>query len=341
MPDQHPKEGRQKHPMLIIGGSIAAIAILLLAAYLYWEYDFGHPSTEDAYVGAHAVLITPQVDGQVIAVAVQNNQHVNVGDLLFQIDPRPFEAAVTKARNELLLTAQTLEVQRANIAAAQAKVEEHEASVSLAEDEYTRTAKLAAQGNISQIQAIQRRDELLEERALLNDYRARLEVALRELGNEEVQQARLDQAVQNLNLAELGLAWTTVSAPSAGYVTQFDMRVGEVVTSGTALFPLIEDQNWWVDANFKEAKLANITPGQPAEVTLDMYPDQRFTGTVESVSSASASSFSLLPPQNTTGNWVKVSQRIPVRVRLEPPPTASPFRMGASATVTINTEAKP
>jgi membrane fusion protein (multidrug efflux system) len=154
----------------------------------------------------------------------------------------------------------------------------------------------------------------------------------------EVREARIATAQADVALAKLNLEWTRVPAPADGYVTQLSLRIGDVVKPQEQLFPFIESTNWWVEANFKETAVALIEPGMRATVTVDIYGDRKFEGKVESISRGAAASFSLLPPQNTTGNWVKVTQRIPVRVRILEQDPQYPFRLGASAAVSIDIE---
>lgn len=324
--------------ILIIGISIGVGALLLLAAYFYWEYDFGHPTTDDAYLQANVIWITPQVSGQVVEIHVEDNQIVKTGDALFDIDDRAYSAELGRANSELALVKQSIEVDRAGVEAAEALVEEQKAALNLATERYERTQQLVARGNASKIKGIQERDEMLEARAVLADSEARLDVAREQLGTPEEQQARIEKAEAAVTLAQLNLGWTRVTAPSDGHVTRFTLRAGQYVSPDQAVFPLVESNEWWVQANFKETKLANMRVGQKAEVKIDTYGNKVFTGTVESISAASAASFSLLPPQNTTGNWVKVTQRIPVRIRMEQALAGSPFRIGASCVVTVNTE---
>jgi membrane fusion protein (multidrug efflux system) len=136
--------------------------------------------------------------------------------------------------------------------------------------------------------------------------------------------------------ARLNLSWTQVRAPVAGILSGLELRPGSTVASGQPLFALVDTSTWWINANFKETDLRHIEPGRPADITVDMYPGKHFHGVVDSISPASGSAFSLLPPENATGNWVKVTQRIPVRVRVLDPDPAHPLRIGASSSVTVD-----
>ncbi len=153
-------------------------------------------------------------------------------------------------------------------------------------------------------------------------------------------QEQLEVAEAALTEAKLNLGFTNVTAPADGYVTNFTLRVGSTVTPGIALFSIIENNQWWVDANYKETQLERIQPGQAATIYLDMYSNHKFIGHVDQISAGSGAVFSLLPPENATGNWVKVTQRFPVKVLIDNPDINFPLRMGASATVTIDTTSK-
>lgn len=156
------------------------------------------------------------------------------------------------------------------------------------------------------------------------------------IANLKVAQSQFDAAKANLEQAKLNLRYTTVTAPTSGKITNFNIREGDIVSVDQPLFALIDDEEFWADANFKETEMAKIKSGQNATIVTDLYPDHTFHGFVESISGGAGSAFSLLPPQNTTGNWVKVTQRVPVKVRITNADTKYPLRVGVSATVTIS-----
>ena len=170
--------------------------------------------------------------------------------------------------------------------------------------------------------------------------KAALDETIINQGSLAVREARVTSAQADVALAKRNVEWTRVLAPADGYVTQFSLRVGDVVKPQEQLFPFIESANWWVEANFKETDVALIEPGMRVVVTVDIYGDKEFEGRVESLSRGAAASFSLLPPQNTTGNWVKVTQRIPVRIRMSKQDPKYPFRLGASVTASVDTESQ-
>ncbi len=311
-------------------------AVLAIGSYLYWAYEASHPSTQDAYLRAHYVWIAPRVSGQVIKIKVQDNQPVKAGDVLVEVDPRPFAAELTKAQSKLKLVRQSIVVQRATVEAAEARVKEQQARLDAARAESERVAKLVRRGDEPEIRGIQLEDQSTAAASALEDQIAELDVAKSQLGPEAIQQARVDQAQAAADLAQLNLDWTKIRAPADGWVTRVNLRVGDVVTLGQNLFPLVESDYWWVQANYKETQLEGIEPGMPARITIDIYGNRPFSGTVETIAPASAASFTLLPPENTTGNWVKVTQRIPVRIRMEPMDPDWPYRLGASVTATVD-----
>ncbi len=252
----------------------AAIGLVVLAAgvgaYAYWSYATLHPSTDNAYVEADVVRIAPLVTGPVTEVAAQENATVKAGDVLFKIDPAPFEAALTAAK----------------------------ARLTLAQQQPSQGPQAAAS------------------------------------------KAAVDQAQAAVDQAQLELDRATVKAPVDGIVGKVRIRPGSLAQAGVALFPLVDTSRWWVEANFKETDLNRLTAGQPATVTIDLYPSHSFKGDVQSISPASGVAFSLLPPENATGNWVKVTQRFPVRVSLTVGAGDPPLRIGASATITVDTTGK-
>jgi membrane fusion protein (multidrug efflux system) len=271
---------------------VVVISLIALSILAYWRYEVIHPSTDNAYVQANIINISPQVSGRVNHIYVQNHQHVNAGDLLFTIDAEPFTIALEQA---------------------QALAEQHAAEAQNAHLDSERAIKLAKKGVLSQQAA--------------DDAAAKISTA----------EAALKAAQADVDQAKLNLRYTKVTAPAAGSVENFTLRIGDVLTANTIVFAIIDDSQWWVDANYNEDDLERIRIGQPAKVEVDMYPSKSFKGTVESISSGSGTTFSLLPPENATGNWVKITQRFPVRIRLLDIPKDTPPRVGASATVIIDT----
>lgn len=269
---------------------IAAIALLCAITMIYWIYGQFHTSTDNAYVNANVVQMASRVSGQIQRLYVSNNQYVQEGQLLLDLDPDTFQVAVDQAKAQL-------EVSGANLKLAQATENRTHALVK-------RKVASAQEGDNTE---------------------ASLQSA----------NANLQLAQANLKQAELNLRYTKIFAPTSGWITNFSIRQGDVVTANQSLFALVSDKEFWVDANFKETELTHLHTGQHATVQVDMYPQYQFKGVVQSISAGSGAVFSLLPPENATGNWVKVTQRIPVRIQITNPNPKVPLRIGTTATVTI------
>lgn len=271
------------------------IAAFFILSALFWFgmkiYGYFYISTDNAYVNANVVQIAPRITGQVTHLFVVNNQFVQKGERLFEIDPVPFQNALAKAQAQYAIS---------------------KAALINAEATAARTVTLAKQKFVS----TQEKDNVTTV----------LETA----------QASLNLAKATLDQAQLDYSWTTVTAPSSGWVTNVSLRPGDVVAANQPLFALISDGEFWVDANFKETELEDIRADQRAVIHIDMYPGVTFKGVVRSISGGTGSAFSLLPPQNATGNWVKITQRIPVRIRILNPDPAYPLRIGTSASVRIS-----
>jgi len=326
--------------------NLRTIAIVLVLAsvgavggWRYYAYGVRHPSTADAYVGMHLVHIAPQLSGPLKEVLVRNNQSVKAGQLLVVIDPAPFELAVAQAEAKLQQVKDSVAAADAQVDAAKARVQGAEATWRESERHAQRIHDLVTKGMGSKDEGDAAEQARLDAADALDAARADLTAARSQRGAAGDDNAAVQAATAALAQARLDLAHTRITAPADGIVGDMDLRPGSFVTAGRDLFALVETGEVWVDANFKETDLARIHPGQPATVSVDLLPGRTFEGVVESMGPASGTAFSLLPPENATGNWVKVTQRFPVRVRVLDPVPA--LRLGASAEVTIDTEARP
>lgn len=317
------------------------IAVVLVALGIggvwYWYNSKYYPSTADAYVGAHTVRIAPQVSGRVIKVSVHDHQQVAKGQLLYSIDPTTYHLMVAKAQAQLALARQQVAQLQAAVTAAKAQVEQARVQLANAASKAKRQQRLVARGYTDAQSAQDARDAQSSARAALGVAEARLSEAKAQLGktgnaNQQVQLARAA-----LGVAETNLKDTQVSAACQGRLSGLKLRPGDYVDQGQPNFVLVCDKRWWVNANFKETDLARIHTGESAKVSIDMYGGHTFKGKVVSINPASGTAFSLLPPENATGNWVKVTQRVPVRVEILDPSPRYPLRVGTSAEVTINT----
>ena len=321
-----------KNKPILFLASIAFISII----YCYWLYRGFHPSTDDAYVQANVVNIAAQIPGPIATVTVQNHQTVKKGQLLFTIDPTPFQLEVDSAQAQLKLSDQ-------NAAAAESAVQVANANVARLQAELTNTQKntqriltLSQHGIMSKASGDNALTQQSVTQASLAAAQNQLKEAQQQLGDIGVQNAQVQAATARLAKARLDLAHTQIFAPADGILVNFSLRPGTMIEAGTPLFTLVENKTWWVDANFKETDLKQLHPGETATIVLDIYPDHTFKGIVQGINAGSGAAFSLLPPENATGNWVKVIQRFPVRVDIQNPDPRYPLRIGASSTVTVN-----
>jgi membrane fusion protein, multidrug efflux system len=317
---------------------IAAAIVLVIAAAFgvrYWQQESRFVSTDDAYIGANQVEVGAQVSGVVVQVHVRDQQAVKAGDPLFEIDPVPYRIALEKATAQLDMARQSMSQEGAGVAAAQAVLAQRRAEAENARSTWQRNLALVKSGFISSQAAETSRTQVATAEAAVKAAQADLERARSALGRSGDENAAVQAAAAAVKQAQLDLDRTEVRSPAAGLIANFTLRPGNSVQPGAPLFVVIANDEYWVDANFKETQLKEIRPGQKATIASDVYPDHTFHGTVESLSGGSGAAFSLLPPQNATGNWVKVTQRVPVRVRIEDPDPQHPLRIGTTATVRV------
>jgi len=323
----------------VIIWSVVALVVVVLAVggYFYYERSIRYPSTDDAYVKANVVHVAAQVSGRAIRVPVDDQQFVHQGQLLFKIDPQPFQVALAQAQAQLALARQTVAADRAAVQAAQANVQSAQATLHNARLHYHRMKSLRAHNSVSQSALDDARASLQTAKAKLGLSQAKLHQAKMQLGKPGNKNARVQQAQAAVRKARLNLGYTTVDAPCAGQLSNVSLQTGDMVPSGQQLFALVCSNKFWVYANFKETDLSRIRPGQKASISVDMYPGRTFHGVVQSINPASGTAFSLLPPENATGNWVKVTQRVPVRILVTDTNPHYPLRVQTSTEVTIDT----
>ena len=311
-------------------------AIAFGAMYWSWQYSDSHPSTEDAYVRAKILSVAPQVQGQVISVEAKDFQVVNKGDLLLKIDSRPYLLAVKQAKAAYQLAVQQHDVADKQVTEAVAGLDAARSNLTEAQLEYKRTNSLVKRKLASDQDLDTAKNKLANAQASLEQARATVEKAIANRGEEGAEAAVVQQAAAQLAQAELNLSYTDITSPVDGIAGEINTHTGSVVGIGQTLFPVIVKDSYWVRANFKETDLTYIKAGMHAEVVIDMYPDVVWDAKVEELSPASGTSFSLMPPENATGNWVKIKQRFPVRLTLEVPEGAPQLRVGASSEVTVD-----
>ncbi|MGR5514721.1 HlyD family secretion protein [Vibrio harveyi] len=311
-------------------------AIAFGAMYWSWQYSDSHPSTEDAYVRAKILSVAPQVQGQVVSVEAKDFQVINKGDLLLKIDSRPYLLAVKQAKAAYQLAVQQHDVADKQVTEAVAGLDAARSNLTEAQVEYKRTDSLVKRKLASDQDLDTAKNKLANAQAGLEQARATVEKAIANRGEEGAEAAVVQQAAAQLAQAELNLSYTDITSPVDGIAGEINTHTGSVVSIGQTLFPVIIKDSYWVRANFKETDLTHIKAGMHAEVVIDMYPDVVWDAKVEQLSPASGTSFSLMPPENATGNWVKIKQRFPVRLTLDVPEGAPQLRVGASSEVTVD-----
>ena len=327
-------------------GRFVLMAALPLAMVVgggyFWVNGGRYQETENANLRQAKVNIASEAAGRIVKVDVADNSTVKSGDILFEVDPEPYKIAL--AQSDAALAAARLNVEQLRAAYSQAVAQERVAASGLdyAQAQFDRSNGLVNKG-------VNTKSSLDEARMDLDKAQEQHSAAMQGIvsakaalgGNPEIETDKHPAVLSALaarDNAAFNLAQTTVRAPADGVVSQAaSFKVGQFVGTGTALFSLVETGDTWVEANFKETQLTHMKPGQEAEIVLDTYPDRTFRGTVEAIGAGTGAEFSLLPAQNATGNWVKVTQRIPVRVKVDTAEGGLAMRTGMSATVSIDT----
>ena len=297
-------------------------------------------STEDAYVKADIAQVAPEIAGRVAQVLVRDHETVKAGAVLVKLDPAPFKLALDKAEADLDAARTHVETARAQFFETQSELGEVGNQADFMTRQFARQQSLAASGvaSVSKLEEAQNAAAVARDR--INVVKRRLERMRAALGGnpdlatDEHPLVREKRAERDR--AALDLARTTIAAPVSGTAVGVKLQPGEQLKAATPIFALVADTRPWVEANMKETDLTYVQVGQKVNVVLDIYPSSPWAAEVESISPASGAEFAILPPQNASGNWVKVVQRLPVRVRLLPRPGEQPLRAGMTATVTID-----
>jgi membrane fusion protein (multidrug efflux system) len=324
----------------------ALFALLPIAALAgaYWYVTGGRiMSTDDAYVQADKVGISTDVSGIVNDVDVHDNQHVSSGQILYRLDPRQFQIALDNAKASLAQTALTIDAMKQDYKRMLSDAAAEQAQLDLDQINYNRASTLVRSGAVSQAAFDTANSTLLNNKSKLESLQRQAATQLARLaGNPEIETAQHPQYLQakaQVDEAQRELDHTVVRAPFAGTVTNVpSIAPGKYLAASVTAFNLVATDHAWVEANPKETQMTDVRLGQPVVVTVDTYPDVQWHGTVESISPAGAQEFQLLPAQNTSGNWVKVVQRIPMRVRIEASGAdMPPLRSGMSVEIDVDT----
>jgi membrane fusion protein (multidrug efflux system) len=316
----------------------------VLAAFLFWLWGGRYVTTENAYVKADIAQISAEISGRVLDVHVQDHAEVQAGDTLVTIDSEPFRVALAKAEAELDSVRSQVRTLIASWHEAKSELHEAESKVAYWSAQLARQKTLTARGIVasSKFEEVESNATAAEDRVAI--MRKKVERVAAQLGGnpdrpvDEHPMVREKRAERER--AELDLARTVIRAPLSGTAVNVRLQKGEQIKAATALFALVANTRPWVEANFKETELTHVRKGLSASIVLDIYPDVVWQAEVESISPATGAEFALLPPQNATGNWIKVVQRLPVRLRLLPQPDEPPLRAGMTATVKVDTRRK-
>ena len=354
---------------MMLGRLIGTLIVLgaLVTGTLVWRINYQHPRTNDAMIRANIVGIAPEVSGRIVEFHVEDNQYVKQGELLYVIDPRPYQAKLAQARAELLLAEKDVDSRRASSGSAESAIErlEHQRAAAEAEvkrieaeDEYLhnyleRIEPLAEKQYVTADQLKQAKSKYAASRAELADARAKAlsaRSAIDEAKSESRRavsliaqvgdvNARIEAARAVVAAAELDVEYCSVRAPFGAYVTNLNTREGEYARAGTQIFALVDDRHWYAVANFKETYLQSIHPGQEAEVFLIAYPGKRYKGLVTGIGWANypdnAKQQGVLPEVQRTLNWVILASRFQVRIEIPGRDPKHPLRMGMTAFVTV------
>lgn len=319
---------------------VLPLTVIGVALYMYANGG-RYVVTENAYVKANVIAVSSDVSGRVVQVNVEDNQLVKPGDRLFAIDPVPFRIAVAEADAQLEIIRTDIAQLHYNIAEAEAELAEARARQRFLAQQFERQKKLKQRGMGSEEAFDQAKHELDVNQETMRKIRQRIARTLAAYGNDANMPAedhpRYRHAMAVREQALVNLERTIVHAPSKGIISNMKLQVGEYVEEGDSIFSLIETAPIWIEANLKETELADIAPGQPATVVVDAYPNHEWWAFVDTIAPATGAEFALLPPQNATGNWVKVVQRVPVSLRIEPSGDDPVLRAGMTVTVSIDT----
>ena len=344
--EQAPIRHHRRRPWVKMLLRFVLMVVLPVVAVIYGALWWGHAqrfvTTENAYVKSNIIAIAPEVSGRVVEVNVQEHQRVRSGDVLFRIDARPFEIRVAAVKAEIAGVTAEIEALKAQYRTGVQAARELNERVTYLDREHDRAERLAQRGVVTKSKLDESASALEVARLGVRVQNERNRVVLAELGGSlEVRpedHPKYLQALSKLDDAELALSHTVLTAPADGIASNVRLQVGEYVKDEEPIFSLIEADHIWIEANLKETQLTHLTVGQKASVVADAYPDVTFDAAVSTISPATGAEFALLPPQNASGNWVKVVQRLPVRLVIAEKAGQPRLRAGMSVQISIDTE---
>ena len=324
---------------------LIVIPLLAICVGLYLYAAGGrYVSTDNAYVKANVIIISPEVSGRVTSVLVVDNQAVEANDILLQLDSSPLEITLNRARAQMAVIRTELESLRADYGETVVQEQLAKDKVRYLDRRYKRQRKLLKQGLSSEEKHDEAKHDLQVARREVQIIEQRVQRVLAQLaGNERLpvdQHPRYLTAQTTYDQAAVDLKATTIRAPASGIVSNMKLQVGEYAQAGKPVFSLIQNQPIWVEANLKETQLTHIQPGQQATIVVDAYPDKIWESVVSSIAPATGAEFSILPPQNASGNWVKVVQRIPIKLVITDQAGGPQLRAGMTVSVRIDTRRK-
>jgi membrane fusion protein (multidrug efflux system) len=321
---------------------VVVLIICIFPAIRYYKYFSSHVSTDDAYVDGTIALISSRIPGSVTRLFVQENWRVNGGDLLLTLDPSDYKVRVDQAQAQVERAHESVDQLFAQLEAAESGLKLADSQLNQARIDFTRAKALRGEGVVSleyYDQATTGLRVALADRALAGH---QMEQARAALGGPIDDHQRYDrpiveQADAALEAAKLDLSYTEIRSPLSGIITRKNVHVGNRIQPGEPLMAIVPVDRLYITANFKETQLTDVRVGQPAEIEADIYPGYIYKAHIDSISVGTGAAFALLPPENATGNWVKVVQRVPVKVVLnQPAPADKPLRMGLSVEVTVD-----
>ena len=341
MADEQPRGRRGRGFIRLV--LLLIVPVVAAIGGVYW-YALGgrYITTENAYVKTNMIAIAPNISGRVIDVKVKDNQLVSAGDVLFQIDPQPLQIAINKTEARMLAVRNEIESKRAEYAQIEAEIDEVRERQKFLQRQYERQQQLRKRGVATAVRLDEAENLLATSGQTVRALRQKIRRVVADLGGDPLtpveQHPDYLEAEAERDQTKLMLSYSAVLAPTTGIVSRMQLQAGEWVENGKPVFSVIESRNHWIEANLKETQLTHVVGGQLVTVEVDAYPGIMWDGLVESISAATGAEFSILPPQNATGNWVKVVQRLPVRIVILPSDDKPPLRAGMTVSVSIDTE---